>query len=113
MSAENTKFTCPDCAGAIERITEGPVQYRCRVGHLYSPLSALATHRDRQENTLWSAVVLLEEGAELAEEVLRLSHVPDSERALLEEEVRVKRRLAQQIKAVVHQLPKRASLDEG
>src|SRR5690348_11228623 len=33
ISTDCTKFTCPDCGGAIERITEGGlVQYRCRIG---------------------------------------------------------------------------------
>jgi hypothetical protein len=106
MTVEDTKFTCPDCGGAIERVREGPLQYRCRVGHLYSPQSALAAHRERQENTLWSAVVLLEEGAELAAEILKLSHLSEAERELLTEEVKVKRMLAEQIKAVLLQLPK-------
>lgn len=97
MTIEKTRYTCPDCAGAIERIEDGSlVQFRCRVGHLYSPLSALNTHHDREENTLWSAAVLLEEGAEFAEEVSRhetgeiaerLIKVADAKR-LLSERVR-------------------------
>ena len=54
MKTESTRFTCPDCGGAIERRQDdgGLTEYRCRVGHLYSPKSALAVHADREENTL-------------------------------------------------------------
>jgi two-component system, chemotaxis family, protein-glutamate methylesterase/glutaminase len=80
MKTENTQLTCPECGGAIQRLEQddGLTQYRCRVGHLYSPKSALAVHADREENTLWSAVVLLEEGAELAEEVSKQPAINDS-----------------------------------
>jgi two-component system chemotaxis response regulator CheB len=42
------------------------VEYRCRVGHAYSPKSMLAEHYAAQEKALYAAVVALEEGAALA-----------------------------------------------
>jgi|SRR5215467_2846067 len=111
MTGENTKYTCPDCGGALARIKDdGPRQYRCRIGHLYSPQSALAAHRERQENILWSAVVILEEGAELADEV-RVQTREKAEQAALAEEARTKRDLAEKIRAVCLELP-RASEEE-
>lgn len=105
ISTECTKFTCPDCGGAIERITEGGlVQYRCRIGHQYSPESALAVHCDREENTLWTALVLLEEGAELAEEIARLEDNAGAEE--LRQSAAAKRDLAKRIREVVLDLPK-------
>jgi hypothetical protein len=58
---------------------DGLTQYRCRIGHLYSPKSALAVHAKREENTLWSAVVLLEEGGDLAEAVSKQASIKDGE----------------------------------
>lgn len=105
MSTERTKFTCPDCGGAIEKITEeSVVQYRCRIGHLYSPESALVQHSQREENTLWSGVVLLEEGAELTEELAKLDGHENSQR--LRESAKAKRQLARRMREVVLEFPK-------
>jgi two-component system, chemotaxis family, protein-glutamate methylesterase/glutaminase len=104
MSTEKTKLTCPDCAGAIERLQDGDlVQYRCRIGHLYSPQSALETHDDREENTLWSSVVLLEEGAELAEDIaqLKATQAPDQ----LIESAKAKRALADRLREIAREFP--------
>lgn len=60
--------TCPECRGPLWEETQGRiVEYRCRVGHSYSPLSLLQEHRDTVERTLWSAVVALEEEADMAD----------------------------------------------
>lgn len=105
MSTEYTKFTCPDCGGAIEKLSDGNlVQYRCRIGHQYSPETALAVHSDREENTLWTAVVLLEEGAELAEEVARLEDDANAED--LRRSAAAKRDLAERVRDVVLDFPK-------
>jgi two-component system, chemotaxis family, protein-glutamate methylesterase/glutaminase len=61
-----TDLTCPECRGPLSERQDGALtELRCRVGHIYSLESALATHIETQERTLWSAVVALEEGAEL------------------------------------------------
>ncbi|HKV46976.1 MAG TPA: hypothetical protein VJN69_02710 [Candidatus Acidoferrales bacterium] len=105
MSTDCTKFTCPDCGGAIEKITEGGlVQYRCRIGHQYSPETALAVHSEREENTLWSAVVLLQEGAELAEEVAKLENGASAEE--LNRSAAAKRELAKRVRDVVLDFPR-------
>jgi two-component system chemotaxis response regulator CheB len=68
---EPTRLTCPDCHGPIERFRFGPItEYKCRVGHAYSPENMLAAHEDAEERALWSAIESLEEGADLAEETL-------------------------------------------
>jgi two-component system chemotaxis response regulator CheB len=104
MKIENTKLTCPDCRGAIERITDDHmVQYRCRVGHAYSPETALAAHRDTEENELWAAVVALEEGADYAHEVSELMDADVSKR--LKEEAEEKKALAEQVRRIVSELP--------
>lgn len=105
MSNEATRITCPDCGGSIERITEGTiVQYRCRIGHLYSPQSALFTHSEREENTLWTAVVILEEGADLAEETAAKETGHDSRE--LRAAATVKRELAERVRQVAIDFPR-------
>jgi two-component system chemotaxis response regulator CheB len=104
MVREKTSLTCPDCRGAVERIThDSIVQYRCRVGHVYSPETALAVHNDTEENVLWAAIVALEEGADYANEIAEVMPKDVSER--LRKEAAGKRSLAEQVRRVVEDLP--------
>ena len=67
MQPKLADLTCPECRGNIWEVPNGPTkQYRCRVGHSFSPRTMLAEHAAVQERTLWAAVVALEEGASLA-----------------------------------------------
>ncbi len=71
MEPEITDLTCPDCKGTIWRERRGNlVEYRCRIGHKFSPCSFLAEHFAAQEKLLWSSVVALEEGASLAQALI-------------------------------------------
>jgi two-component system chemotaxis response regulator CheB len=66
----NTALTCPECRGPISKSRQGPIiEYACRIGHRYSPASFLAAHAETRERALWAAVVALEEGAELAQDI--------------------------------------------
>jgi two-component system, chemotaxis family, protein-glutamate methylesterase/glutaminase len=57
-------FTCPDCNGSLMAV--GTTNYRCRVGHAWTP-EALLRARDREtENALWIALRSLEEKAKLS-----------------------------------------------
>lgn len=103
MITENTKLTCPDCRGALERTQDGKfVQYRCRVGHSYSPETAVTAHASTEENTLWAAVVALEEGADLWEEVAGALNNDNSQR--LRDQAKTKRAIASQIRELLNQL---------
>jgi two-component system, chemotaxis family, protein-glutamate methylesterase/glutaminase len=65
-----TDLTCPECRGPISEFRQGPItEFRCRVGHRYSPETFLTTHADTRERALWAAVVALEEGADVAREL--------------------------------------------
>jgi len=67
MEPTLTDLTCPDCRGTIWEVPRGNgSEYRCRVGHAYSPKSMLAEHFSAQEKALYAAVVALQEGASLA-----------------------------------------------
>jgi two-component system, chemotaxis family, protein-glutamate methylesterase/glutaminase len=65
-----TNLTCPECRGPLKEERQGRIrEYRCRVGHAYSPLAMASEHEDTIERTLWAAVVALEEAADIAEKV--------------------------------------------
>jgi two-component system, chemotaxis family, protein-glutamate methylesterase/glutaminase len=66
-SSRNINATCPECRGPLTEIQlNGMREYRCLVGHAYSPRSVLQAHSEAQEKALWAAVVALEEAANLA-----------------------------------------------
>lgn len=61
-----TAFVCPECNGPLWETDSGPaLQFRCHVGHAYSPDSLLADHADGLERALWSAVRTFDEQAAL------------------------------------------------
>lgn len=76
MEPRLTDLTCPDCRGTIWEVSRGNgTEYRCRVGHSYSPKSMPAEHFAAREKALYAAVVALEEAASLA---MRLADKFDS-----------------------------------
>jgi two-component system, chemotaxis family, protein-glutamate methylesterase/glutaminase len=98
-----TRLTCPECRGSLERFQEGKiVEYRCRVKHTYSAETMLSAHAEAQERTLWAAVVALEEGAELVENVSQT--LPSHQRKRLVQEIQQKRQLAQSIRLGIENL---------
>ena len=61
-----TSFVCPECNGPLWETQGGAsLQFRCHVGHAYSPDSLLADHADGLERALWSAVRTFDERAVL------------------------------------------------
>lgn len=61
-----TGFICPECSGPLwETKTGKALQFRCHVGHAYSPESLLADHAEGLERALWSAVRTFDEQAAL------------------------------------------------
>lgn len=61
-------FTCPECRGPLyTKETGGPIEFRCRVGHVMSLKTLLDEENNMQERKLYEAIVALEEGADLAE----------------------------------------------
>ena len=79
--ASPTAFVCPDCNGGLWEVNKPALlEFRCRVGHAYSPETLLAAKRDRLEGALWAAVQALEESASLNRRVVQsLPHASESE----------------------------------
>lgn len=97
-SEEQTRLTCPDCHGPLQIIRHGKnVELKCRVGHSYSPQAAIAAHEEAEERVLWSAIEMLEEGADLAEQVADFHPQKEQVRA----SAPMKRRAAKRIRAAV------------
>jgi two-component system, chemotaxis family, protein-glutamate methylesterase/glutaminase len=62
-------FTCPECRGPLfqRNLTPSLVEFRCRVGHVFSPGVLLDEHSSTPERKLYEALVAIEEGASLSE----------------------------------------------
>lgn len=66
---EFTPLTCPECNGALIKLTEGNlIRYRCHTGHSYLPSSLLADVTQSVEVKLWQALKNLEEMVMLMED---------------------------------------------
>jgi two-component system chemotaxis response regulator CheB len=107
MSAETqydhfSGLTCPECRGPLyERSGPGPVQFRCRVGHVLALKTLLDEHTSVQERKLYEAVVALEEGADLA--LYTATRVAEDERESLKREGEQLRRQAGVIRKLLEE----------
>ena len=70
IDSSATRYTCPDCGGALWRSADGgPLRFVCSVGHAYSPDSLDGEQAQVIENALWAAARLLGDRATLLEEL--------------------------------------------
>lgn len=60
-------FTCPECHGPLYKVRDGPVEFRCRVGHAFPLQTLIEEATSVQERKMYEAMLSLEEGADLAE----------------------------------------------
>ena len=81
---------------------ESVFEYRCLVGHRYSTRTLLAAHSEAQEKALWSAVVSLEEAANIANEVA--PQFPDDAGARLRAQGDKRLKQASEIRALLQDL---------
>ena len=59
-------YICPDCNGPLWELRDGAVtNYRCLVGHSFSPQSLMAGETEAVERALWVAAKTLEERSAL------------------------------------------------
>lgn len=101
---EVIEATCPECRGPITEFHHGDAvfEYRCAVGHSYSPKEFLVAHAETEERTLWAAVVALEESATMVQRVAPL--MPDRMAARLREQAAKKLGQAAEVRRVIEQL---------
>jgi two-component system chemotaxis response regulator CheB len=67
---ELLEIKCPGCGGPLWEERQGRiVEYRCRVGHAFSPLALAEEHRDTAEKALWTSPIILESAALAAEKI--------------------------------------------
>ena len=60
-------LTCPNCAGPLYEVNDGPqLRFRCRVGHGFGGEALSAEQRNTTEGAFWAALRALEEQASLA-----------------------------------------------
>jgi two-component system chemotaxis response regulator CheB len=65
-------FVCPECHGPLQEVDEsGILQFRCRVGHVFSPESLQAEKDLDIERSLFVALQVVEDGAGLARRLAR------------------------------------------
>lgn len=57
-------YICPDCHGSLATVGEG--NYRCRVGHAWTPDALLRAREEEVERALWIALRSLQEKAKLS-----------------------------------------------
>jgi two-component system chemotaxis response regulator CheB len=99
----HTDLTCPECRGPITEFRRGPLsEFRCRIGHSYSPETFLATHAETRERALWAAIVALEEGTEIARDLALLQ--PSPLRHRLQREAEDNASAAMKLRAVLSSL---------
>jgi two-component system, chemotaxis family, protein-glutamate methylesterase/glutaminase len=61
-----TELTCPDCNGPLWQRDEKGTDFRCLVGHAYRLQSLLQASEGQLDQTLWAAIRLFEQRANLA-----------------------------------------------
>ncbi len=85
-------FTCPECHGTLWQNEEGGLlQFRCRVGHVFSGESMMDAHAQSLDRALWAALRTLEEHAELSQRL--------AERARLHKHSHAARRFGERARA--------------
>lgn len=64
-------LVCPDCGGQLWRAKEGPLRYRCHVGHAQSAHAFLAQQNQVIEEAEWTFIRALEDQCELCHQILQ------------------------------------------
>jgi two-component system chemotaxis response regulator CheB len=86
---EVSRFTCPECHGALWEISDGRLlRFRCHVGHAFTAQAVLAAQSVRAEEMLWSLMRTHQERAELARRMAEVERAQGREIIVAELEQR-------------------------
>ncbi len=67
MERKLLESNCPECTGPLWEERQGRiVEYRCRLGHAYSPLAIQEEENEAVEKALWTSIINLENAATMA-----------------------------------------------
>jgi hypothetical protein len=91
---------CPDCGGQFWRMKEGPLRFRCHVGHGTSAHTLLAQQGESVEEAGWSLIRAVEEDITLSQIVLE-TNVPTEVAQKLKDRLRRNRHLLTQLRRLV------------
>lgn len=107
---EIAPFTCPECHGALVRLTEGSIErYRCHTGHAFTASTLLAGITEAVEDMLWQAMRAVEEQAMMLEHIAM--HLRESGREHSAELFLTKARAARDQAQIIHDsLPEQEQL---
>jgi two-component system, chemotaxis family, protein-glutamate methylesterase/glutaminase len=80
-----SRFTCPECHGALWEIDEGSLlRYRCHVGHAFTAMAMLEAQTSSAEEMLWRLMRLHRERAALVRRMAREARSQSREAAATE-----------------------------
>jgi two-component system chemotaxis response regulator CheB len=100
---EPSRFSCPECGGVLWDVTgQGPVRFRCEVGHAHSAASLAEAQTESIEAAMWAALRALEDRMELSRR--RAATARSNGLARLAEQVAVEEQAAQQHAAAIRSL---------
>jgi two-component system, chemotaxis family, protein-glutamate methylesterase/glutaminase len=69
---ERSNYVCPDCGGGLwEVVNEHILRYRCHTGHAYTANELLIRQSEGLENTLFTAIRMMEERKNLLEKMAK------------------------------------------
>ena len=75
---EISEFTCPDCHGTLVKLTNDKLlRFRCHTGHSFGGASLVAELTDSVEETVWTAIRVVEERIRLLKHLAQ--HASDLE----------------------------------
>jgi two-component system, chemotaxis family, protein-glutamate methylesterase/glutaminase len=75
-----SRFTCPECGGALWEITEGSLlRYRCHVGHAFTAEAVLDAQTNEAEEMLWGLMRSHQERAALVRRMAERERAENNE----------------------------------
>jgi len=100
---EPSRFPCPECGGVLWDVSgQGPVRFRCEVGHAHSAASLAESQTELVEAAMWAALRALEDKAELSRR--RAATARSNALAVLAEQFAVEEQAAEQHAAALRAL---------